>query len=71
VTQGYHWKYSKKLIPIEVPIQVTEWSAENGYPNIDRLKTCALLTNSGEVLCCVYDFDHYNISAQAVHQVKK
>ncbi len=40
-------------------VQVAEWSAENGYPHIDQLKACALLTYSGEVLCCVYDFDNY------------
>ena len=40
-------------------VQVAEWADENGYPHIDQLKACALLTYSGEVLCCVYDFDNY------------
>jgi len=40
-------------------IQVTEWAAENGYPHIEQLKVCALLTYTGEALCCVNDFEHY------------
>ncbi len=40
-------------------VQVAEWASENGYPNIDQLTACALLTYAGEALCCVYDFDHY------------
>ena len=40
-------------------VQVTAWAEGNGYQHKEQLKACALLSYTGEILCCVYDFEHY------------
>ncbi len=40
-------------------IQATSWAIENGHKQIDQIKVMALLAYSGELLCCLYDFDTY------------
>lgn len=40
-------------------VQAELWADEMGFKNLEPIKVAALLAYSGEVLCCVHDFDRY------------
>lgn len=45
--------------------QAEYWGKENGFKQLDKLQLAALLAFTGELLCCIYDYEKYKDYALA------